>query len=320
MMASTLALQVALPLALLLWLALMPARNLLGLLLQVMGIGTFLLALALVAQWALPAWWLPRLYGALWLAIVAGLVFRRERPARGWLPSGIPGWAGLAISAGLVALGSWYSARALTAQVPPAPVVDIASPFGPGHYLVGHGGSDLLVNAHLKTLDSTEARYRPWRGQSYALDFFAIGPWGFRASSWQPPDPAEYAIFDARLHAPCAGLVVSADSQKPDHTVPQQDLVDRLGNYVILRCNNGTADIVLAHMRQGSLAVQPGEVVQTGDYLGQVGNSGASTEPHLHIHAQRPAPEGQPLISGEPLALRIEGRFLIRNDHLLATE
>ena len=53
-----------------------------------------------------------------------------------------------------------------------------------------------------------------------------------------------------------------------------------------------------------------------GIALGAVGNSGASTEPHLHIHAQRPAPEGAPPISGEPLALRIEGRFLVRGDRL----
>lgn len=47
-----------------------------------------------------------------------------------------------------------------------------------------------------------------------------------------------------------------------------------------------------------------------GDRLGEVGNSGASTELHPHIHAQRPAPEGA------PLALRIDARFLVRGDRL----
>ncbi len=101
----------------------------------------------------------------------------------------------------------------------------------------------------------------------------------------------------------------------PDFQVPQEDSINRLGNHVVLRCDG--VEIVLAHMRQGSLKVGAGERVETGAPLGEVGNSGASTEPHLHIHAQRPAVEGQPLISGDPLALRIDGRFLVRNDRLI---
>jgi murein DD-endopeptidase MepM/ murein hydrolase activator NlpD len=150
------------------------------------------------------------------------------------------------------------------------------------------------VNAHLKTLDSSVARFRPWRGQSYALDFFGTGPWGLRA--------------------PCAGTVVAAEGNMPDFEVPEQDPVNRLGNHVILRC--GEIEIVFAHMRHGGLSVASGDIVVEGDRLGEVGNSGASTEPHLHIHAQHPAVEGAPPISGEPLALQIEGRFLVRGDRL----
>lgn len=93
-----------------------------------------------------------------------------------------------------------------------------------------------------------------------------------------------------------------------------EDSVNRLGNHVILSC--GEAEIVLAHMRQGSVTVVPGDGVSTGERLGEVGNSGASTEPQLHIHAQRPPGPGAPPLSGEPLALRIDGRFLQRGDCL----
>jgi hypothetical protein len=146
------------------------------------------------------------------------------------------------------------------------------------------------------------------------VDFFGLGPWGLRAQGWRPADPAAYAIFGAELRAPCDGRVVAAEGERPDFEVPNEDPVNRLGNHVILRC--GEAEIVLAHMRQGSVTVAPGERVATGARLGEVGNSGASTEPHLHIHAQRPAPEGAPPISGEALALRIAGRFLVRGDRL----
>ena len=315
MTAVILGVQVALPLALLAWLALAPAASLGGLIAQAAATGALLFALARVAQWAVPVWWLPHLFGAIWLAIVASLPLRRELAGLPLLPAGAWGWSALALSLVLLGVGGWYGARALSGRaLPPVAVVDIANPFGPGHYLVGHGGSHRLVNGHLKTLDDSVARFGPWRGQSYAVDFFGLGPWGLRATGWRPADPAAYAIFGAELRAPCDGTVKTARSDRPDFEVPSHDPVNRLGNHVILRC--GEAEIVFAHMRAGSVSVAPGERVATGARLGAVGNSGASTEPHLHIHAQRPVPAGAPPISGAPLALRIEGRFLVRGDRL----
>ncbi len=315
MTALILLIQIALPLALLAWLALLPAGSLLGIVLQAAGTGAFLFALARVAQWAVPAWWLPWLYSGLWLALVLTWPLRPGPRDLSPLPASLPGWFGLALSVLLLSLGGWYGARALMGRsLPPVDVIDIANPFGPGRYLVGHGGSNTLVNGHLRTLDTGVARFRPWRGQSYAVDFFGLGPFGLRARGWRPADPAAYAIFGAELRAPCTGTVVAAEDSMPDFQVPNEDPVNRLGNHVILRC--GAAEIVLAHMRQGSVTVAPWRAVARGDRLGEVGNSGASTEPHLHIHAQRPAPEGAPPISGDPLALRIDHRFLVRGDRI----
>ena len=312
------AVQILIPLALLLWLALRPAPRRPVYAVQAAGVGAFILALALVSQWAVPVWWLPRVYGGLWLVAVVTVVAGR-RPMAPEQARGIGGWVSLAVSICLLVLGGGYSIQALSGRsLPPVPVVDIANPFGPGQYMVGHGGSSPLVNGHMRTLDRSVKRFRPWRGQSYAVDFYGLGPWGFRASGWRPADPARYAIFGARLKAPCDGTVVAAEGDRPDFRVPQEDTVNRLGNHVILRCHG--AEIVLAHMRQGSITVAAGDPVATGQPLGQVGNSGASTEPHLHIHAQRPAPAGAPPISGEPLALRIDGRFLVRNDRLAGAD
>lgn len=310
-----LAVQVALPLALIAWLCFMPAGSLVGFALQAAGTGAILFALARVAQWAVPVWWLPWVYGGLWLTALLAWALRRGLEGLPFLPDAPSGWAGLALSVVLLGVGGGYGARALAGQrLPPVDVVDIANPLGSGHYLVGHGGSNRLVNGHVRTLDASVERFRPWRGQSYAVDFFGLGPWGLRAQGWRPAEPAAYAIFGAELRAPCEGTVVAAEGGMPDFEVPESDQVNRLGNHVILRCGN--AEIVFAHMRHGSVVVLPGDVVAVGDRLGKVGNSGASTEPHLHIHAQRPAPEGASPISGEPLALRIDGRFLVRGDRL----
>ncbi len=315
MTAAILAVQVALPLLLIGWLIVLPGPSLAGFALQAAGIGAFLFALARVAQWAVPVWWLPWVYGGLWLAGVVSWPLRYRLRGRPLLPSGMSQWLALALSVALLAAGVWFGTLAMMGRrPPPVEVVDIANPFESGRYLVGHGGSNTLVNGHMRTLDRSVARFLPWRGQSYAVDFFGIGSLGLRASGWHPAEPSAYVIFGAPLRAPCDGTVVAAESVKPDHQVPKEDTVNRLGNHVILLC--GSAEIVFAHMRQGSIRVAPGDTVSIGERLGEVGNSGASSEPHLHIHAQRPAPEGAPPISGEPLALRIDGRFLVRGDRL----
>jgi murein DD-endopeptidase MepM/ murein hydrolase activator NlpD len=55
------------------------------------------------------------------------------------------------------------------------------------------------------------------------------------------------------------------------------------GNYVVLDLGEGRFAFY-AHLQPGSLRVKAGDRVTTGQVLGLVGNSGNSTEPHLHFH------------------------------------
>ncbi|MFE7481657.1 M23 family metallopeptidase [Streptomyces sp. NPDC012600] len=54
------------------------------------------------------------------------------------------------------------------------------------------------------------------------------------------------------------------------------------GNHVILDLGGGTY-AAYAHVRRGSLKVRAGDRVRAGQEIGQVGNSGNTTEPHLHF-------------------------------------
>ncbi len=86
-------------------------------------------------------------------------------------------------------------------------------------------------------------------------------------------------------------------------------------NHVLLRCANrdsgGGADALIGHLRSGSVQVRPGTTVAVGDWLGSVGNSGNTGEPHLHVHAQAPGPAGTPL-GGDPLPILFNGRHPVR--------
>src|SRR5699024_12363154 len=74
------------------------------------------------------------------------------------------------------------------------------------------------------------------------------------------------------------------------------------GNYVALGCED--AIIYIAHMKENSVKVSEGEAVQEGQQIGLVGNSGNTSEPHLHIHAEK---------DGIGIPLRFDGKFFVRN-------
>lgn len=113
--------------------------------------------------------------------------------------------------------------------------------------------------------------------------------------------------------APCRGEVARVADGIDDMSVPEMDREHMAGNYVAIDC--GGFFVILAHLRRGSIMVATGERVEIGDPLGRMGNSGNSSEPHLHVHAQRGLPKDAPL-GGEPLWLTLNGRFLVRNDRI----
>jgi len=300
------------PLALILWMSLAPPRNLVGFCMQFVASAACLWAAALLGIWLVPPWWAPYGFGAGLLA-AALLGLHRRRPFATSLPVTPGAWvvaALFAVLGGVAAYGIVIGSRSRTV---PTAVVDLAFPLGPGHYLVVNGGSDFQTNAHLETLDAGEPRYRDWRGQSYGVDLVQLDGLGLRAKGLQPADPHAYRIYGARVLAPCAGQVLIAVDGVPDMQVPEMDPAHMAGNHVLLRCV--AADVLLGHLRPGSVQVRAGDAVAAGAWLGAVGNSGNTGEPHLHIHAQRPGPIGAPL-GGHPLPIRLAGRFPVRGDRI----
>jgi hypothetical protein len=291
--------------------AFVPAASALGLALRTAAMGLLLVYSALVGVWLFPPYWTPYALAAVLLVatVTAGRRLARQRSVRrSWLRRCEIGLASVAtlVLAGMIA-------PALQGRAAPQAALDLASPLGPGRYFVTSGGTTEAINAHLMTLGQEE-RFRPYRGQSYAVDLVGIDRWGLTASgAAAPSDPRAYVIYGADILAPCEGSVVEAVDGIADMTVPQMDREHMTGNHVLLACEEHV--VLLAHMAPGSVTVVPGEEVAVGDLLGRVGNSGNSAAPHLHIHVQRAGPVGEP-IAGEPLWFTIDGHFLVRNDIL----
>jgi len=303
-------LQTLLPLALILWMALLPPRNQAGFWLLTLAAALLILMAALQGVWVFPPWWVPYLLA---LSLVAALTLHLIRgPARPGLPGSRSGYltaAVLVVVAGFSGAQSWAAISAR--HLPDGQVIDLDWPLAPGIYLVANGGASPSINAHAALIDPSHPLHAGFSGSGYGVDLVAVNRLGFRTAGIQPSDPSAYAIFGTPVLAPCAGGVMVAIGDRPDMPVPMVDEGYPAGNHVLLRCDD--IDILLAHFRLGSLRVQTGESVSVGQQIGEVGNSGETGEPHLHIHAQLPGTPERPF-SGTPVPIRFQGRFLVRND------
>lgn len=312
---SAIGLQIILPLTLVSWLAFAPLSNWLSFIIQATAAGIALLALLLVAVWLIPPWWTPYLYLALWLAAVLWQTSRLMKSSD--ISSGrMLDYAGLAALLPLATLATFLSVRAVAGHFPPdgEAVIDIAFPMGSGTYFVASGGAAATINGHFITLDPVTERQRAYRGQSYGADLVKLDKWGLRASGWRPTDPAAYAVFSEPVFAPCSGTILQARDGMADMIVPQTDVTRLEGNHVYIGC--GDFAVLLAHLRKNSVLVQGGDRVTQGQKIGEVGNSGQSSEPHLHVHVQRIAEETAPIFLADPVFVTVEGNFLVRNERV----
>jgi hypothetical protein len=72
------------------------------------------------------------------------------------------------------------------------------------------------------------------------------------------------------------------DGMVDDPKMPNVTDDNACGNAVFLDHGQGWRTLY-CHLKQGSLSVAPGDTVSAGDPLGQIGLSGKTTHPHLHL-------------------------------------
>jgi hypothetical protein len=195
---------------------------------------------------------------------------------------------------GKIAIGLFFGSvglGALAARSMDGPTVDLGMPLRGGTFLVAHGGSTPAANV-----------YAGHPVQGFAVDFTRLNAAGLRARGFAPSALEKYAVYGSAVVSPCAGTVLTAMDGLADNVPPARDEQHAGGNQIVLRC--GDAVVHLEHLQRGSIAVKAGAGVDRGAPLGRVGNSGNSTEPHLHIYATR----------GEhALGMTFDGRWLVRN-------
>ena len=115
----------------------------------------------------------------------------------------------------------------------------------------------------------------------------------------------DYGIYNCDVYSPISGTVIATENNEPDITPNTDEFTSYTGNYIYIKIDGKDTYLILAHFKQGSISVNVGDHVEQNQLIGEVGNSGTTSEPHLHIQHQRNNPinmafpscaEGLPII------------------------
>ena len=286
--------QVLLPIFFLLWLWLPRPADRLGWAMRVFYGACYFAFITVIGRWDFFSSALATLLPVLFCAFAVLSFFRvRRRP---W-NRGASVIRKHGFTAAMAVFFLALTARALSGYGYQETAVELAFPFSAGTYYIGQGGSTTSINNHYAD-----------QSQRYALDIVALDDFGARARGIMPEALGDYAIYGREVKSPCTGVAISIHDGVDDNAISKTNIAEPAGNHVILAC--GTTRILLAHFQKGTIVVAAGEIVMQGETLGRAGNSGNSSEPHLHMHAY----VGGTLDynAGQGVPMTFDGRFLVR--------
>ena len=95
----------------------------------------------------------------------------------------------------------------------------------------------------------------------------------------------DYYAFGQKIVAPADGVVTYIVDGVQDNVPGEMNRMYVPGNLIILKHADGEYSL-FAHFKQNSIRVRVGDKVTTGQTIGMCGNSGNSSEPHLHFQIQ----------------------------------
>ncbi|MBT8285035.1 MAG: M23 family metallopeptidase, partial [Flavobacteriaceae bacterium] len=134
------------------------------------------------------------------------------------------------------------------------------------------GGTTLEQNYHLAEIS-----------QQYAYDLLMVKDG--RSYQGDPKINENYFVFGKEIIAPCDARVVLVIDGVPDNEPGTMNPAQLTGNTIVLQTDLNEY-ILFAHLQEGSLEVEEGEEVRQGNVIARCGNSGNTTEPHLHLSLQ----------------------------------
>jgi murein DD-endopeptidase MepM/ murein hydrolase activator NlpD len=174
-------------------------------------------------------------------------------------------------SRGLIA-GLSFKPHVATKPAPDKHQTQLSLPLK-GRWLVAWGGDTQELNRHHDVPN-----------QRFALDLLGVGE-GRKTKRGDGTRNEDYYAFGREVLSPADGTVIEVIEGVRDNTPGSMNPYSALGNCVVVQHRKEEVS-VLAHLKQGTIVIKVGDNVKRGQLLGKCGNSGNSSEPHLHYHLQ----------------------------------
>ena len=175
----------------------------------------------------------------------------------------------------------------LTENIAPVTVqtrqpISIAPPLKGPNWLDGDSCCDM--SAHRTALNPIDGEI--WAAERFAIDYVQLGPDG-RLFAGDEAQLDSYPYVGSDVVAVGEGPVVSVVDGLPEQvpgTAPTDLPLEEYGGNHVVQDLGGGNYAFYAHLQTGSVQVEPGDHLSTGQVLGALGNSGNSDAPHLHFH------------------------------------
>ncbi|MGD0590478.1 MAG: peptidoglycan DD-metalloendopeptidase family protein [Bacteroidota bacterium] len=169
-------------------------------------------------------------------------------------------------------IGLWFLPHQNDIPVPARNSVILRLPFE-GKWLVLWGGDTKELNQHHDV-----------QNQRCAFDFLMVDDSG-RTYKGNGKENEDYFAFSQNILCPADGIVTDVISGVRDNAPGSMNPYSALGNAVFIEHSKNEVSVI-AHFKEGSIRVRAGDKVKSGQVIGLCGNSGNSSEPHIHFHLQ----------------------------------
>jgi len=141
-----------------------------------------------------------------------------------------------------------------------------------GILMVSNGGRTPETNNHNRPADKGP------QNMLYAYDFRT-------ENSGKEKDLKEFPIFAKEVLAPGDGIVIQVINGSIDVLPGERDRSVGVGNAIMIDHQNGEYSL-LCHFKQDSIKVKVGNKVKQGEVIALCGNTGNTSQPHIHFHLQ----------------------------------
>lgn len=255
---------------------------------QVLACSAIIVFTFMTGSWAFTSYYLRYIFLALFV-LTAILSYFRLRPSGVNFPK--HNYKVLVLSILVFLLFTVLDTLAVMSYYPTGKSLEASFPLRSGTYYVLQGGASIVANP-----------FHALGSNRLAIDIVKLNSLGNRADGVAPRELSAYQSFGEKVYSPCQGSVLKIRDSLPDHPPGHPDTERPEGNYIVLKCLMG--DILMAHLKRGSIKAAPGAAVTMGQPLAEIGNSGNTLEPHLHMEATK---------DGKAIGLSFEGRSLSIN-------